>query len=154
MLSSDAIMCRLCYDALYHHGLEPTHDSLMDFSLRSATCSCQNLAIIWDEDVTPRIYVHDISSAQMCKIFHLEDYKEIRRVLGNVLTSALFVDITHMKQQPLTYQPHAPKNKYQRVTSTKYNNTLIKALDRYKHETSDGNEEFLRTTHNDPLKGV
>jgi len=152
MLSSNAVMCRVCYDALFHHGLTPTHDSSIDFASRSATCSCQALAVIWDEDVTPRIYIDDISAAQRCIVFHLEDYKEIRRELGNTLASALFVDVTPITTQPLTYSPYAPKNKYERVTSTKYNNTLIAALDRYKHETSDGNEEFLRTSRNDPLK--
>ncbi len=154
MLSCDAIMCRVCYDALYHKGLQITHDSHIDFSVRSDTCSCSNLAVIWDEDLTPRLYVNDITTTQRCTVFHIGDYKEVRRVLNDTFASALFVDTTHVKQQPLTFKPYAKKNNYTRVTSTKYNKTLIKALDRYKYETSDGNEEFLRTSLTDPLKEV
>jgi len=103
--------------------------------------------------MTPRLYVDDILTTQRCLVFHTEDYKEVRRHLLKPFSGALYVDVANFKHQPLTYQPKAKKNKYERVTSTKYNQSLIEALDRYKHTTSDGNEEFLRTARNDPMKG-
>jgi len=85
-------------------------------------------------------------------MYHKEDYEEIHRILLKPLTSAIFCDISKLKESSLLYQPLAKKNKYERKTSTKYNTTLIAALDRYNHTTSDGTEEFLRTTLNNPLK--
>ena len=151
MLSSKGFMCRKCFDALVPHDLHIAYPPI-DFSTRSATCRCGNLAIIWDEDVTPRIYVDDITTVQPVIVYQKDNYEEIQRVLLRPLTSALYCDISKLKESSLLYQPLAKKNKYERKTSTKYNTALISALDRYNHATSDGNEEFLCTTLSDPLK--
>lgn len=151
MLSSKGYMCRKCFDALFPRDLLIVYTDI-DFTKRSATCRCANVAIIWDEDITPRIYVDDITTVQPIIVFHKENYEEVQRLLLKPLTSAIYCDMVPVKTQELTYRPLAKKNKYERKTSTKYNTVLIAALDRYKHTTSDGTEEFLTTTLNDPLK--
>lgn len=158
MLSSKGFLCRKCYDALYPAGLTILTTPEDGYAQsRSKVCRCGNLAVLWDEDMTPRLYVEDITTVQPVIVYHKDEqsaYEEVRRTLLKPLTSALYVDITTFKDTPLRYQTLAKKNKYERVTSTEYNTDLIAALDKYKHTTSDGTEEFLRTTHKDPLKGI
>ena len=145
----------MCYDALYLTGLEVLTSAPEDgYYDRSASCRCGNVAIIWDEDITPRIYTEDISSVQPAILFLNERNEEVRRVLKKPLGSAIYTNIQPIKDSSLHYQELAKKSKYERVTSTEYNTTLIAALDRYKNTTSDGEEEFLRTARNNPLKGI
>ena len=151
MLLSKGVLCKICFDALHHSDLLPiAPDSPIDFSKRSAMCSCCNVAVIWDEDVTPRIYVDDILTTQRCIVIHTHG-EEIKVHLLKPFGKAIFTPLD-FKDKPLLYVPIAEKNKYTRKTSTKYNTTLIAALDKYKYETSDGGEQFLRTSLNDPLK--
>jgi len=152
MLSCDGFICLKCYDALYHKGLEvvPPDSTPIDFTQRSAICRCGNLAVIWDEDLTPRLYVDVITSAQRAHIFCTDDYKEVNRHLLKSFGYALFEPLD-FKDTPLKYTNTRPRNPYQRKTSTKYDDKLIHALTRHKNVTSDGKEDFQRTTSNNPL---
>jgi len=147
MLSYKGFVCLLCYTSVYSDA-EPTDTP--DFTQRAHSCACGNLAVIWDEDVTPRLYVNDITTVQRAIIITHEG-KEVRRELLKPFNYALFEPLD-FKSSPLLYQDVKPRRKYERKTSTKYDESLITALERYKNTTSDGNEEFKRTTLSNPLK--
>lgn len=155
MLSSNGLICRICFDIIWPRDLtiSPPTECLISFKHRAQMCKCKNLGVIFDEDLHARVYVDDITTVQRCILFHTEDFEPVRHILLSSFQKALYVDTLNFKSTPILFKPKAPKNNYVRVTSTKYNKNLIKALDRYKHETSDGTEEFLRTSLNDPLKG-
>ena len=110
LYSSHGIMCRVCFDALIPKDLAILNDAPDSWHSRSAVCTCSNLSVIWDEDLTPRLYVNDILSTQRVIVFHNGDYVEIRREILKPFSSALFTDISTFRDVPLNYQEKAKKN--------------------------------------------
>ena len=152
LISTPCIMCRICLDLLYlEEDMYVPNDSCSILT-RHKLCSCGNVGIIIDEDATTRIYVDDIRTTQRALLWHIGDFREVRRVLLRPFSKELFLDYKFIKTTSLTYQTYAKKNNYTRKTSTKYNTKLIKSLERYKYTTSDGEEEFLRTALTNPLR--
>jgi hypothetical protein len=149
-------MCSLCYSALYPKRLKPlrTQKELAtpDFAKRSQVCKCSNLAIIWDEDTTPRLYVHDIRTVRPCLVYVDRKQNEVRRFLRRPFTHAAFTDISTLKSTPWYFPMPGPLKKYKKKTNTTYNTKFRNAMRKHRNLTADGTEKFKRTTKSNPKK--
>ena len=126
ILTTSAILCRKCLDLIVDRE----------------TCKCNNVGIIIDEDGFQHVYVEDITTIHRAILYHI-DGKEVRRELLKGFNEAIYADYS-LLHTPLSSKTYAPKRYESRRTKTRYDENLIKQLERHYYRTSDGTERFQR----------
>ncbi len=130
---TNAIMCKYCYDVVHEqHSL----------------CRCGNVGVLVDDDGHMHVYVEAIKSVQRVILYHIGDYKEIRRELLSPFDKAVYANY-NFYDDDILFKPYATSRDKPRTTSTEYDDRLVNALTQHFYTTSDGKEKFKRTTLKD-----
>ena len=157
----DGFFCRYCHKTLWIPDIQPIDTPPDNWSDRARECTCGNVAILWDEDNHPRIYVDDLTTVQPCLILYTKhtgwmrktdtfrlnriSYQEIRVVPKEPFNKYLYVD-ANIRNTSSIY-----KERKDQVES-RFDRELLAAIQQHKYRTSDGNEKFLRTAFQNPLR--